>query len=237
MTGGKIDGEMGGFSPPQVAGINTWIDASDEKTYVFRPGSTIYLQGINDKSGNGHHATQSTEGSQPTLLYNHLNGRNVVYFPSYGKQLNFANGSFPYLDSSYTYFLVIKVSADSTHPFIACGTNGLERRFFLWFYQGRFQHDWYGDTLTGELESPNTWYLCNANYDGTTRQSILDGGTIYSDVPGVPCENTGQNIMIGAGTGSRSVHYAELIIYDRKVSDNQRKQIERYLSAKWDITI
>ena len=49
-----------------------WLDASDETT-ITKDSNGLVSQ-WNDKSGNGHHATQSTSANQPTFDTDHING-------------------------------------------------------------------------------------------------------------------------------------------------------------------
>jgi hypothetical protein len=49
-----------------------WLDASDETT-ITKDSDGLVSQ-WNDKSGNGHHATQSTPSNQPTFDTDHING-------------------------------------------------------------------------------------------------------------------------------------------------------------------
>ena len=49
-----------------------WLDASDETTIT--KDSNGFVSQWNDKSGNGHHATQSTPANQPTFDTDHING-------------------------------------------------------------------------------------------------------------------------------------------------------------------
>ena len=58
------------FTPTSTSLL--WLDASDETT-ITKDSNGLVSQ-WNDKSGNGHHATQSTPANQPTFDTDHING-------------------------------------------------------------------------------------------------------------------------------------------------------------------
>lgn len=225
----------GDFKPKFISGCKVWLDASNTRNFVFR-GGTYYVQQWNDLSGNNKHAIQAVEAAQPIVTSNCMNGLDTVYFEGYGIYLVFANYSFPYGDSSYTYFIVIKAEdTHSTHEFIQSGTNATYKKFFLRFLSNALEHDWYGAALAGGSVAPDTCYILQADYDGTTRRSIVNNGTIYSDVPGVACQNTGENVRLSSNWDG--IYYAEVIIYDRRLNSLESNQIANYLSDKWGISI
>lgn len=69
-----------GFNPRSITGLETWWDAADS-AFVTQTGSPARVAGLNDKSGKGRNATNTTAGAtQPLYVSGGQNGRNVVRF-------------------------------------------------------------------------------------------------------------------------------------------------------------
>lgn len=65
-------------------GLEAWWDASDSASVTLDSGRVSQL---NDKSGNGRHASNTTSGStQPSYITDATNGRNVVRFAAASSQ-------------------------------------------------------------------------------------------------------------------------------------------------------
>lgn len=79
----KGGGGSGPVSPTPPPGMLAWYDFSDLSTITTsgnNPGGGQYISQINDKSGNGHNATQGTQANQPTINFRTLNGLPSAYF-------------------------------------------------------------------------------------------------------------------------------------------------------------
>ena len=63
------------FTPANLTGLQVWYDASDTATITHSAGA---VSQINDKSGLGRHATQSTAAAKPTTGTVTQNGKNVL---------------------------------------------------------------------------------------------------------------------------------------------------------------
>jgi hypothetical protein len=67
----------GGFNPKTLPGLKIWLDAANSSSLTFNGGDVSQM---NDLSGNGFHATQSTGANQPTLLPTGFNGKPTLDF-------------------------------------------------------------------------------------------------------------------------------------------------------------
>ncbi|MFW9872129.1 MAG: hypothetical protein ACFFG0_03430 [Candidatus Thorarchaeota archaeon] len=72
----QMSGASTAFSENTIENLGAWFDLADSST-VSTSGNNITQ--IDDKSGNGKHATQATGDNQPTYT-NQINGRNVATF-------------------------------------------------------------------------------------------------------------------------------------------------------------
>jgi len=78
----------GGFDPRRIAGLDLWLDFSDQSTLTLS-GSSI--SEIRDKSGKGWALTQGTGANQPTFTAGAINGRGAAVFNGSSTRLTVAS--------------------------------------------------------------------------------------------------------------------------------------------------
>jgi len=66
-----------GFNPKSISGLKLWLDVASTSSLTLN-GSTVSQ--VNDRSGNGYHATQSTANNQPTYQATGFNNKPTLYF-------------------------------------------------------------------------------------------------------------------------------------------------------------
>lgn len=105
------------FSPASVTGLSAWWDASDGSTLfdATSGGSLVVADGgvkrWEDKSGNGRHATQSTDANRPTRKTAIKNGLDVLRFDGSNDRLSIpsSTATFKFLhNADSTIFFVGK---------------------------------------------------------------------------------------------------------------------------------
>lgn len=217
--------EIGEFQPNQIQNCALWLDASDKSTMQFRQG-TNYVSQWNDKSGNDKNATQSTEILQPFYLYNFQNNLNVVSFT-----LDYLNISSYNSPSNHTNFIVFKSTQQPIaqrlffYPTIGeMYLRNLPDRFFI---------------VNGGTEFGTSSYVHNATnlvtaiFNGSNSKIII-GESITTGNPGSSSVTGTFNV---GGSPSLGLYgfIAELIIYNRVLSDSEISQIRNYLTTKWGI--
>jgi hypothetical protein len=229
-----------------------WLDASDSNTLydATTGGSLVAADGLvarwQDKSGNAYHATQASAGAKPQRKTNVVNGLDVLRFA--GAQwvltptVNFAS------TTKETIFAVYKGTG-----------NCLEESTSAWVNAGCV----YGDPSSFYVSQNTTTFASvretsstdNAAYSVWTaaRDSSLAAGSqlnILKNGGGVTVTRT-YNTNITAAHASVGIYIGktnsspdfltgdllELIILKTVLATPQRQAIERYLGAKWGITV
>jgi len=103
---------------------------------------------------------------------------------------------------------------------------------------GRWAND-KTDNNIHELEA-GTWNLLEAAYDGTTEFGYVNGILQGTKTNALKTEN--KEVQIGAqsfnngrryGGNKSDGDFAELLIYNANLSDDQRRQVQDYLASKW----
>ena len=111
--------EPAGFTPYKIAGLQLWLDASDQSTlYQSSGGSLATADGDpvgywTDKSGNARHATQTDGTKKPAIKLGVQNNRNAILFDGSNDRLVISNStsSLSFLhQSNSSIFIVFRYS-------------------------------------------------------------------------------------------------------------------------------
>jgi hypothetical protein len=204
-------------APLRVAGLRLWVKADAGVT-----GAGSSVSGWADQSGNGNNLVQPTAASQPQLVPGAANGLPVVRFDGAGDYMSFTTR----LTTIRSVFWVIRRSPSMTAGY----------RFLL------------GDPTNYHFCSDPTTKLWSSSY---TSASILNGETRLNGalVNGVTTDRPASLSLVSVVTTAdvsaatfskdRSSDYswwgdlAELVIYDRALSESERQSIEGYLAARY----
>ena len=253
-----------GFNPKSITGLALWLDASDASTLFQDAAATTPATATSDpvgawldKSGNARHATQSTAGSRPTISATTQNGRKALAFDGsngwmrterttyaarsvftvfrrtgtaplysspFGKQSTVAAG---YGGSSYA----VAYGSEGGWSIVGSGTgrmnyssNGSPHKLSAAYMRGVAMP--LADAqnyLTGIAAAPNT----------------TDAELLYAEA--ATDTDAGQAWFLGtepfATTRKYPANILEVLIYNRALTATERLRIERYLAARWGITL
>lgn len=224
LNSGLIDS----FQPPAINSVQMWLDAADEST-ITKDTSNKVSQWRSKVSKNLVIASQVTSVNQPTYNATGLNNRGVVEFanPQY---LSINNTTMPH----QTLFIVYNDSSNNAYT-TPLGTA----------YDGAYG-TYHGKVDNTGLFSPTFTepdVVNGANYRGGV--SIPDATmsarpSSYEYLTYIALsQQTRAVTLVGSdplvGTRSITGGIAELILYDKAVTNTQRLQIESYLSQKWGL--
>ncbi len=219
-------------------GMRLWLKAD---AGTLAGSENIWL----DQSGQNRHATQLNGGRQPQLVENALNGRPVVRFNGTGSWMDLAH-DFMSGATAAEVFVVLK-----RNPAVSTGV-------YLWmtgkeadeYYDGYVSvYPWWQDGMiyerfgsmtrktTGrpaqDLAVPHLYNVVSQNgewisrLNGTTHYATSDNAFFY------PADSTLGAVPHYHG-GCFAGDIAELIIYDRKLSEQEREAVGFYLNQKWN---
>lgn len=218
----------GGFDPRAISGLQAWYDPSDASTVTLDTGVSVLL----DKSGNGRTMTQTIGNAQPATTT--LNGRVAMSF----------DGANDELTSSYN----VPVGAKTMIAVSRITTSGLRgvfgsvgtARAFLAYQSTDVVLIGAGDVfLTSVSYQANTTYIHTGLWGASSRGLRVNGTSQLSDT--YTGTSGGNALRVGASGGSGSVFMlgviAETMLYDRTLTADECLSIERYLGAKWGVTI
>jgi hypothetical protein len=237
------------FAPPNITGLLGWWDADDATTITDAGGGAVSQW--NDKSGNGHHVVQATAGARPTTGVRFRNVRNVLDFDG-GDHLQLASG-FGFPQTAFTMFAVwasdtastvrqgvVVPHNNGTHDFDnanACNLNAGDNTLFA-----EYSSAGAGAGLAGVGATPWGMYTVRkANASSANNTTIWRGENAASATTTVNAAGTSAALYFGArrifgGPAERlDGAIAEVVIYSRSLTDDERNAVWAYLAAKWDL--
>ena len=232
------------FLPTNISGLQTWLDFSDatklytdaaKNTPVSSDGDVIGA--VEDKSGQGNDATQSTTNLKPLYKTGIQNSLSVGRFDGSNDRLLIAT-----LASAYTIgdvFVVAKTaSVNAGYPLtikdhdggLGDGVSGaIVNSGFFKYENIIISFDWSGawGVVRYEIASGTQEVYTNGVSRGTTTEVQTNSNT------GVTVGNhqNSSNIWDGALDGD----VAEILVYDSALSTADRQFVETYLNNKWSV--
>ena len=198
-----------------------------------------------DQSGNDNYAAISPYQS-PTLVLNSLNSKPSLAFYGYGEQMILAN---PVGGSTATYFIVCKNLNSVRGSMFLCSSNVYVQYIGVVMDEAynpdgrdRFtlsQND-AGAGNEGELAfsgptAGSNYFIGSAIQDGSSGTAFLNG------VSGVNVGTIDQSFTFDSIGGYPDPAYningniAEIIVYNRALTTQERQQVENYLNQKYQI--
>jgi len=219
------------FSPDDIAGLQLWLDASDESTITESSGSVSQWD---DKSGNGNHVSQGTAADQPTTGVNTLNGLNVI---SWNNDV-LANTSLD-LVQPLTTFVVVNGGSAGNYVFDSDEDNGGTNRLSLFkdASTGKFAYFATSSGVVGNLAATSGSVVQTVEWNGSS-SSMWQNGSL--DVAGATGAAGTDGFRVGRRHDSSFFwvgDIAEILVYDSALSTTDREALEVYLAAKWGITL
>lgn len=238
------------FVPSDVSGLALWLKAD---TLVLADGAAVSSWA--DQSGNGRNAAQATGTKQPLYKVNIINGKPVLRFDSTDDCL-----TIPAVDFSSTAGLSLFVvtatipSATDRIIFETSANSSTSDGAILLYRQtdNKVQANLHGSGVnnntfitTATITSAAT--VISAVYDralSTNETTAWLNGATAGTRPN-NADTTGNHgnfaINIGARNNGASVPFggdiAEIILYNSALSAVNRLFVERYLGAKYGITV
>lgn len=227
------------FSPSQVSGLQLWLDASQGVTTDGTTPATdgAAVQQWNDQSGNGYTAIQNTGGSKPTFKTSIFNGKPVLRFNGSHTLVtsSFLGASF---NTSFTSFIVVNKA--NTNFEVSTSNQGV-----TWFSSREINLAYNTNGLSDTQIKNRTLGTVGGNlgvetfrYNGSTKTLRFNG---YVSVSEAATGNLGLNGTLTIGnlsSGGFGYHgdIAELVIYNRALTNLEISDVEAYLAAKYEIS-
>ena len=227
---------------PVVLNLVAWFDAADDNT-ITEAGGTVSQW--DDKSGNGHNATQGSGSLQPEFVADVVNGLPILRFDGIDDVLELSSvvvsGT-----AARTIFMVCRAETTNTGMVALNETVGAGAGSIYDMTPEIAIRVASGNRVFNEtVVNASVYFVLMFQSAASSNVSIsiirLDG------VPGTELSVTSQaintdnttNTVIGKNTTTDfcEVDFGEIIMYDRALSASEIESVERYLGVKWGISV
>lgn len=247
-------------TPRQLSGCILWLDASDTSTLTTEGAG--YVRYWSDKSNSGVVATGGglTLANEPLLVSNSLNGLPTIYFDG-ADYFEIPNNSALQTQNEKTIFVVYKYKKVSNTNYgvliqRGSGDSSEEMRLAVvnnadWIYfdignnggpyiQPTVQNINIRDYAANIITATATRSAGSSTLKLYSNGKDMGGSTINpANTPSIGSFITsiGKQIEGASNTNFFTGFISEIIIYNRCLSDTERKQVEQYLGYKWAIPL
>ncbi len=223
-----------------TSGLSLWLIADD-----IKPGAGGAVESWTNTAVAGIEATATKPEAQPVVVASGLNGHAVVRFDGKDNMLMTNVDISPAKMPNATIVAVFNSATDAASPLrklYGDDDGGYDRAAGLDSRGGDKNYTVFtgnGVTAYFALKSGQT-YITVDQYTSNSFSGWVNGGSTLANVPAKWGEAL-PNLYIG-GTGT-SYHepwmgdLAEIIVYDRALSDQERMQVEDYLGGKYGVTL
>jgi hypothetical protein len=214
-------------SPTKISGLQLWLDAADTSTISHSSNSVTQWD---DKSGNGYHATAAS-GQEPTTGSSTINDKNVLTW-SLGKKMkrttpSGANWQDVYIVGQWTGGATFDnvpgifggtTSANSDNGIAGGNNSGAGLWFAAW---------------------TDHFYLNGTSNPGSNVVTEMSSPFIISFSQNNAVSMVGYQVGADRTNGGREWkgEFGEVLAFNTKLSDLDRKKVQTYLSQKWNISI
>lgn len=239
-------------SLPAIAGQVLWLDAADATTIRDADGDNAATGtgGSNngfggtvrtwvDKSGSGFNVTNNTANQQPLYNATGLNGKGVLTFDGSNDKLTNTGAAIP--GNDHTTFIVFnRTTATGRDAVFDLGNGGSRNAIFI-NEAGNNRINYYVNSTFYNSSSnytASTYEMLSVVHDITTATLYRNGASQFSGTTLARASTTG--IFVGddsSGGDELQGNIAEIIVYDRDLTSDERRDVENYLASKWGLTI
>lgn len=234
------------FSPLTISGLAVWLDA--QKITGLAAGAAVAQW--NDLSGNARHATQGTGAAQPTYQTGAIGGRPGVLFDSTDDWMTF--GDVTFLDglSAVSVFAALKNVGTGGAKMILSKFNGTAGQQNIRCFM---QSAGYGFEITNSGGTTVESYGGTATTRPQVYGGIYDAAATFVYANGVRGDTDAQTgvfanvttvMRLGADGSAGGVaqqfyngYLGEVLLYTKALTAIERRQVEKYLGARWGLAL
>lgn len=204
--------------PGSIPGLSLWLRAEDLASLT--DGDAVGQWP--DASGGCNHATQTTASKRPVYRSDQVNGMPAVWFDAVDDGM-----STPVDPPTATTMVAVYSSrAGATGHVLNGGFS-----FFQGPYVGRYRA-YTGQYLTGPSVTAGRWVTQAFRQSSALAELFIDGERVATSTRTV---NPGPLLLARQGTYSQVLDgaLAELLVYDRTLSDAELAQVQGWLAARY----
>lgn len=214
------------YSPRRLPYLCLWLDARDAGSLTALDNSP-HISIWKDKSGRGLNASQTVLSQSPIYVNNSIQFINQSY-------LSLPNTTIPPGNSAYSIYIVFTPTCNTETPqnLFSSGTDHVDQENTLYYTSTAFTHSWNSNMISGGTPVIGKQTLLESLYIMNTVRSLYENGNLLITSPADERKSDVMNNYIGF-SGESQIN--EIIMYSVAHTDDERKQIEGYLTWKWSL--
>ena len=226
------------WTPDSHPGLMAWYDASDAAS-ITQVGGVVSQ--VADKSGSGRHVV-ATGTAQPSVGVFQLNGRNTLTFTTDDYLTYPTVSQITGPAGEWSVFAVLQPVANGGQIFSMDDVASARVAQPMTVSSDNFQSVCFNMAGTPSYESVGKLkvdflYQVSVVRSATSAEARLNRST-NGPTTTIDANNKPVGFRIAAGnvavpSAFWTGHLAELLLYDRPLSDFQRRRVEQYLQTKW----
>lgn len=233
-------------SLPALTGMVLWLDAADATKVLDAEGDAASSGAFSgsvktwvDKSSSANNVTAAATGNEPVYTAAGLNGKGVITFD--GTTDSLINSTMSLMGDDFTAFVIFnRTTGTGRDAIFELGGGGSRNGLYVnegGTSQLNYYHNSIFSTLSGTY-TPGTYTLSTIIHDTTTMSAWTNAGSAFSGTVSGRTDTTGLYIGDDSTSGDQlQGNIAEIIIYNRDLTSDQRHDVETYLAAKWGLAI
>lgn len=223
------------FTPTLMSNCVFWIDAADRTTVTSNASSVVTA--VTDKSPSGSNITNAMTTSGFTWNITKFNTDYPSFYYNSTQNITLGSNSSLTISQPATVFTVQQLVGSASFQDVFDSTNSGNRMFAFYFVSGTANYRIFaGTTLSPATNAVTTPAIYSYYFNGASSQ-IFENGT--STVTGDAGAQGSTGITIGSRwTQNQETfqgHIAEVIYYNRRLSQSERQTVEGYLAWKWGL--
>jgi hypothetical protein len=231
-------------SPLAIPGCTLWLDATDSS--ITKDGSNLVSQ-WNDLSGNARHATNGAgNATRPLYVPSAVAGKPALQFLNASDSyLDLPAGIAPSGDSDHTAFVVgqrLTGSGTATLAWLRLSTTTTTRTNSVIGAHNTTGASYFGAaavaTPLGDVMAIGQPCVLSKRYRSSTKQGSNVEGWLNStgrtfETSTMTLGNTAGWLGCSISTASANFYVAEVLVFNRALTDGERSLVEQYLAAKY----
>lgn len=209
-------------------GLVLSLDAGDRNSYVS--GSTTWFDLAGTNNGTLTNGPTFNTGSGGSIVFDGAN--DYINIPS--------NTNIPVANSQYSINVWFSATSFTDRGLVGWGGYSINNAVTaLRFYNNGFRHYWWANDLDviNLSMATNTWYNVVAQYNGTTRQILLNTQVVGQDTPTGHNVPYATNLTVGVTNSNEFMDgkIAVAQIYNRALSASEIQQNYNALKGRFGL--
>lgn len=233
------------WNPLKLSGLSLWLDANDASSVLnsvgpdLAAGSGQTVRCWKDLSGNGRHLEQTTGSAQPTVQSNWRNGLRALFFDGSNDHLTTSNPPIPYNSGAEFTILLAAEFISSGGGVVAQGNLSAGTSVndpLVWWRSGNTTNVIVGNGATANqaLINSDTGAAIRSSRFNASNLIIRKNGATLASVARTVTDPANVDIFgVGRWFNYSQMRVAELLIYNRGLSDSEMVTGEAYLTKKY----